>query len=362
MSLASSLGNGDLVGVLDDLAPAEATLLTDPIQDATGELKRLKVLDQSADPKSVTGLEIKTSGLQFDENASQQVNDHVTIAKLTGGKITISSDLGKLPLAKEFLDEAFPGGTRAATGSSSETVDIAEEVRKSGEPVRIATVKVDGEWYPSLLYTVADYALEDAKKPWPKTSIPAGGAGSPNDAVKEMTQAALDANLERVIELLPPDEMGVLHDSGQALLDEAKGDAEPTGAKLLDLQTQTSDVTGGQRVTLTSLRLRGPDGEEYSVAKDGDCYSIEAEGQKQKFCADEVTQQLENQGGSMPAQVREVLQHLTSGVLQQGIGVVTTENDGKYYVSPLRTLTEQGMTVLRSLQPGDLTTLIKYAG
>jgi hypothetical protein len=361
LKLTDSFANGDLVGVLDSLAPAEATLLTDPIQDATGELKRLKVLDQSADPKSITGVQVKSENLKFDEAAAEQVNDHVTITKLTAGKITISSDLGKLPLAKEFVDQAL-GGELPADRPSTDTIDIAEEVQRSGEPVRIATVKVDGQWYPSLLYTVADYALKDGKKNWPATPIAANGAASPNDAVKEMTQAALDADLQRVIELLPPDEMGVMHDAGQAILDEAKGELPASGAKLLDLQTQASDVTGGQRVTLTSLRLQGSDGKEYSVTKDGDCYSVAANGKNQKFCADDLVQQIENQAdSSMPKQLRDVLQHLTTGILGQGIGVVTTQHDGKYYVSPLRTLTEQGMTVLRSLQPGDLTTLFKYA-
>jgi hypothetical protein len=361
LKLASSIGNGDLVGVLDTLAPAEAALFTDPVQDTTSELKRLQVLDGSADPNALSGIGVKTQNLTFDEAGAQEVNDHVTITKLTGGTLTVTSDFSKLPLAKEFLDEAVPGGTTSGQSQESTTIDIAKEVRKTGEPVRIATVKVDGEWYPSLLYTAADYALKDAGVQWPSSSVPSNGAASANDAVKEMLQAALDADIERVIELLPPDEMGVLHDAGPAILEAAEGQTEPSGAKVLDLKTATSPVTGGTRATLTSLRLQDPSGGIYSVTKSADCYEVSGEGQDQKFCADELADQIENEAGSVPSEVRTVLRHLTGGILEQGIGVVTTQVDGKYYVSPIRTLTEQGMTILRSLQPGDITTLLKFA-
>ncbi|HVW40174.1 MAG TPA: flagellar basal body protein FliL [Amycolatopsis sp.] len=360
MKLASSISNSDIVGVAESLAPAEAALFTDPISDATNELKRLKVLDSSADPKALSGVQVKTDNLTFDEAAAEQVNDHVTITKLTAGTITVTSDLSKLPLAKEFLDQAVPGGSRTAQGPDTQTINIADEVRKSGEPIRIATVKVDGEWYPSLLYTIADYALLESHQKWPTTSIPAAGAGSANEAVKQLLQAALDADVKRVIELLPPDEMAVLHDAGPAILNAVGDDAEPTGAKIIDLQTQTSAVNGGTRATLTSLKFSDPSGEQYSITKDGDCYEATGEGRTQRMCADQVADQLESEvDDSLPSSVKGVLQHLAGGMMSQGIGVITTEAGGKYYVSPLRTLVEQGMTVLRALQPGDITTLIK---
>ena len=362
MKLASSISNSDVVGVAESLAPAEAALFTDPISDVTNELKRLKVLDSSADPKALSGVQVKTENLTFDEAAAEQVNDHVTITKLTAGTITITSDFSKLPLAKEFLDRAVPRSARSAKGADTETINIADEVRKSGQPVRIATVEVDGEWYPSLLYTIADYALSDAGQKWPATSIPAAGAASSNEAVKEMLQAALDADVKRVIELLPPDEMAVLHDAGPAIIDAIRDDAEPTGAKVLDLQTQSSPVNGGTRATLTSLKFQDPSGEEYSITKVGDCYAATGEGQSQRLCADEFATQMEDKiGTSLPSAVTDVLRHLSSGILGQGLGVITTEVNGKHYVSPLRTFVEQGMTVLRSLQPGDITALLNAA-
>jgi len=356
MNLANSVGNGDVVGLLSSLSPAEASLFTDPVTDVTNELKRLKILDESADPKALSGLQITTANLTFDEAAAEQVNDHVTITKLTGGTITITSDPAKLPLGGDLKDQV------PSAKPDVETIDIAEEVRDSGEPVRLATVKVDGEWYPSLLYTIADYALKDAGQKWPSTSIPAAGAASANDAVKQLVQAALDADVRRVIELLPPDEMAVLHDAGPAILDALGDEAEPSGAKILDLQTQTSEVRGGTRATVTSVRIQAPSGAEFSVRKDGDCYAVEGGGENQRLCAEDLSDQIESQTGELlPSAVVDVLDNLGSGILAQGVGVITTEVDGKHYVSPVRTFVEQGLTILRSLKPEDITALLRAA-
>ncbi|PRX45116.1 hypothetical protein B0I33_110215 [Prauserella shujinwangii] len=363
--LATALGDGDVVGLLSALAPAEAAVLVDPVSDTTAELKRLGVLDESADPESLSGLRISTEGLRFDEAQAEQVNDHLTITKLTGGTLTIDVDLARLPLAGDFLDAVLSADERRALEGArrSRTVDVADLVREAGEPIRIATVRVDGEWYPSLFYTVADYALRDAGEPWPQQSIPAVGADSPNDAVRALVQAALDADPRRVIELLPPDEMAVLHDAGPALVAAAGQDLEPAGAEIVRLETETSEVTGGTRATLTELELRQAGGPgTFSLVRDGDCYRVTVDGDSQQVCADQFGVLVARESDTpFPPEARQALQSFGTGLVRQGLGVVTTEVDGKHYVSPLRTLNEVGLTVLRSFDREDLLTLLRAA-
>ncbi|WP_113692279.1 flagellar basal body protein FliL [Amycolatopsis albispora] len=360
-NLANTISSGDVVGLLGTLAPAEASLFTDPIEEAAAELKRLEIVRPEADPKALSGMEIKTEGLVFDEAQQQQVNDHLTITKLTAGKITVTADFTKVPLTKDFLEAALDSKD-LPSGPETETIDIAEEVRKNkGEPVRIATVKVDDAWYPSLLYTIADYALLEEKTEWPAQGIAANGAGSSNDAVKELLQAALDADVKRVIELLPPDEMGALQDAGPAIL-EAAGKEKPSGVKVNKLETESSSVGGGTRATLTALELTGPEGEDFKLSKDNDCYSVTMEGRTERMCASELADLIESESdGSLPPAVKQALTSLGTGILKQGVGVITTEVSGKHYVSPIRTLSEQGMTILRSLQPGDIKALMEMA-
>jgi hypothetical protein len=353
-NLVSAINKGDLAGFFATLAPAEASVLVDLNKDMTNELKRLEVYKKDADPAQLRGAEIKTADLKYDEGAAEKVNDHLTITKLVGGKLILDSDVSKLPLTEKFLDAAFPRGLEAKP--SHEEIDIAKETRNGKKPIRIATVKVGDQWYPSLFYTIADYALQDAGKKWPAKGIADKGAGNPKDAVQELAEAAADADLERVIELLPPDEMGALHDAGTVLLQMA-GRPKPQDIKITRFDADTQDVTGGKKVVIKALEADA-DGHHLTVRRDGDCYSYQADDESDKFCADEVAKMLN--GKKLSGEARDALVHLASGMLKN-TGIVTTNVDGKWYVSPLRSFTDVELTVLKSLTADDVYALLKLA-
>ncbi|CRK56206.1 proline-rich proteoglycan 2 [Alloactinosynnema sp. L-07] len=355
-SLVNAIGQGDVAGLLTGLAPAERDLMTTLNSETTKELQRLDVYKKDVDPNKIQGFELKTEGLKFDEAGAEKVNDHLTITKLIEGKVTISSDASKLPFTEEFIELAFPRGMNAKP--ETETIDIADVVKDNdGEPIRIATVNVDGEWYPSLFYTIADYGLQDSKKKWPKTSIPAKGADSPEAAVRGLADAALDADIARVIELLPPDEMAVIHDLGPMIVDMAKGEAEPSGVKITKLETETVDVEGATKVLLKEFEAE-KDGEKVRVTKDGECYAAEVDGEKEQFCADDAATQIG--GKRMDPDAKKALTNLVKGMIAN-TGVVTTKVDGKWYVSPIRSITDIQVTALKSLEPEDIKALFKLA-
>lgn len=350
--LATSFEGSDLAGALSTLAPSESGLLTDPLDEAVSEYKRLGVLTQDADPKNLSGFSITAKNLRFDQQGEERVNDRVAITTLTGGQLTVKGNPSELPLTPEFRDKILAG----TSSGDTTTVDLAEDV---DEPVRIAAVQEDGEWYPSLFYTIADKILQDENLEWPAQSIPAQGAGSPDEAIKGVVNSALSGDLEGVIKLLPPDEMAALHDAGPLLLEEA-GDFEGVpGAEVTDLQTETSEVAGGTRATITSVTVRAQ-GNTFSVAKSGNCYEVQAQGQSQRLCADQLAQLAAgDEGASLPPAAAQTISNLVGGVMKQGLGVVTTEVDGKHYVSPVRTLTELGLTVVRSMQPEDMKAMLE---
>jgi hypothetical protein len=351
-NLVNSLSQGDVLGVLESLTPAESSLLVDFNAKTTKRLQELNVYKKDADPNKLHGAAVQAQNLKYDENGAEKVNDHLTITKLISGTVTFHADVSELPLTDDFMKAAFPNGVDSKP--TDEKVDIAQVVRESGEPIRIATVKVDDKWYPSLFYTVADYALQDADKKWPTKPIPNNGAGSADDAVKGMVQAAINGDMERVIELLPPDEMGALHDAGPALLDEV-GTPSASGVEVTKLETESTNAeTGGKRVMLKEIEVKS-DGETYHVTKDGDCYTAEGEGQTQKLCADDIAAELG--GSSLSGDMQQALSHLASGLLKN-TGVVATEVDGKWYVSPLRTYSELGLTALSDLTPEDVIALV----
>ena len=354
-NLVNSLSQGDVLGVLESLTPAESALLVDFNAKTTERLKELKVYKEDADPNKLHGASVEATNLKYDEGAAEKVNDHLTITKLIGGTVSFHADVSELPLTDEFMDAAFPDGV--SSEPTDEKVDIAEVVRQTGEPIRIATVKVDDKWYPSLFYTVADYALQGVDAEWPAESIANNGASTADDAVKEMVQAAVNADVERVIELLPPDEMGALHDAGPVLL-EQMGSASPAPVEITKLETESTDAeTGGMKVMLKEIEVTA-DGETYRVTKDGDCYTAEGEGNSDQLCADDVAAQIG--GTDMDPDVQQALANLASGLIKN-TGVVATEVDGKWYVSPLRTYSELGLTALSDLSPEDVIALVEMA-
>jgi hypothetical protein len=354
-TMAKNLEDRDYLKAAGHLAPNETTLLTDLGTELTQQLQRLQILKPDAD--ATRSLDTVTfAGLRFDQNAAESVRPNVTITKLVAGTITTNGDASTLPFTDSFRQKVFPNGQPPA--GTPQHIDIAQVVQEQGEPIRIATVEVDGKWYVSGFYTAADYALKEANEPWPTTSIAAKGATSAQDAVQGLVSAALDANVQRVIELTDPKEMGALHDAGPALVKAAAG-AQPSGAKLVDLQTTPTNVRGHTGLALASATVRTPDGSTVTVKRDGDCLAISAPGAgSQRLCTQDLASAGLSEVGSAPA-IAEVAPRLVKAALD--IKVLTTEIDGAWYVSPGQTVVQLYSDVLGALQPGDIDAFIAAA-
>jgi hypothetical protein len=219
-------------------------------------------------------------------------------------------------------------------------------------------VNVDGEWYPSLFHTVADYALRSEGQAWPRQPLPARGARSAQQAVRGIAQAALDGDIRRVIELLPPDEMAVLHDLGPLLVDALRGSSEPTGIRITDLRTETHEVPGGLRATVTAMSLQVPDNGTLSLTRRGQCYDLRGPSGHKRLCAEDFGKLVAEQADADNAVPPAVLRGIGRSLLERGIGVVTTEIGGAYYVSPMRTLSDLASTFLQGLRRGDLAAIL----
>lgn len=364
--LAADVSAGDVLGLQSDIAPAEASALKDIGSDASNQLKRLQIENpaynsQSPSVNSASGL--SGTGLTFDNNAAQTINDHLVINKLTGGRITLSPKLDGSMFTQQFLRAAFPNGLPKA---QSNTIDIADVVRRTGQPVRIATIKVDGGWYTSLFYTAADYALESARQTWPTTSLPAFGADSADAAVRQFVQDLLSGNYRGAIMLTDPNEMAVLHDAGPAILN-----ALPKASTGITIDSATftdKQVTGGVDTVLQTATLER-DGDQLQLSQHGDCYAIidKGTGDQRQLCAGDLlngqsTQQIQGDLAHLPPEVATALQHLTSGMLTSGVGLVATQVDGKWYVSPIRSFGALLVAMVSGLQPADIKALIGLGG
>ncbi len=371
-SMLTSLSQKDVVGVAAQLDPAEAALFADMSGDILTELKRLGIIKADADPKALSGSSITTKDLVFDDKAEEKINDHVTVVKLTGGTVTVAVDASKLPLTDKVkgavpqLEKELP--------TTTQTVDIAKEVAKNGgKPFRIATVKRGDTWYPSLFYTVADNAFQAAKEQNPRLQSPADlgsitpvGAGSPEDAVNGLIDQALKGNMEGVIGMLPPDEMGVLYDYGRTLLAAEKVDTSPLqSVKISDAQWQVDDVSGGKKVSIKSLSVSMND-QTVSIVRDvaANTITVTVPGQQAiTLSPDTIDTFIAQMGSGRKALDPRLVDIIKREFVQViGLGVTTVQVDGKWYVSPLRSYSGMLVSLLQGLQPADIDYFIEMAG
>jgi hypothetical protein len=350
--LATDLEDGSTVGALSRLHPAERELLVESQTMFTDELKRLEIIRPDAD---LTTMSATFSGLRFDESAAETVRDDVVITKLVAGTVSMVDDPTRSVFTDAFRDLALPKGGAGAPN----TVDIA---RDAPDGVRIATVLVDGRWYVSGFYTAADYALRAAGQPWPRTTVAARGAATATEALKQTVQAAMDADVRRLVELAPPGELQVLHDVGDALI-AAAGRTSPSGVRLLELETTESSTPGGTAVTLQEVVLQNDDGDIATVRRDGSCIVARfgVANSEKRICsfADFSSSGLGGSSRGLTGQpaVDRVLPKLF-GVLTNP-KIVVVEDGGQHYLSPFRTITTFYGDALRALTAQDVRDLLQ---
>lgn len=364
-SMLLSLTKKDPIGVADQLDPAEASLFSDFTGDILTELKRLQIVNSSASASDLTGSTITVTGLTYDNNP-EQVNDHVSVVKLTGGTVTVVSDPGKLPITDKIKNAA--GDALTTMEPSSKTINIADEVRKMGHPIRISTVKRDGKWYPSLFYTAADYwaQAKSTGNPTAADFIPANGGSSPEDTMNKVLAASTSGDITTAISLLPPDEMGVLHDYGKLLTKNASSSSSNSlgDVKFSNATWDVSDVTGGKKVSLKTLTAT-VDGKDYALVRDpaAGSLTVTVPGEPaivlNDSTLDSFIAKMNGDSSPMAPQLTKIIKSEFKQVI--GLGVVMTENGGKWYASPLRSYTGIFTALLKGIDASDVDYLISLA-
>ena len=358
-----SLTQKDPVGVADQLDPAEASLFSDFTGDTLTQLKRLQILDASASASDMTGSTVSVTGLTYGSDPDQ-INDHLTVVKLTGGTITVTTDPSKLPITDKVKNLA--GDKFSELKASTKTYNLADEVRKLGHPIRIANVKRDGKWYPSLFYTAADYWAQGSGvgNPTAADFIAPNGGSSPEDTMNKLLDAATRGDTNTAISLLPPDEMGVLHDYGKLLTKNASSSSAMAKVTFSNATWDVTDVTGGKNVSLKTLTAT-VDGKDYALVRDPAAGSLtvtvpgEAPVVLNDSTLDSFISKMSSESSPMAPQLVKIIKSEFTQVI--GLGVVMTQSGGSWYASPLRSYTGIFTAVLKGLDAGDIDYLISLA-
>ncbi|AZI58048.1 hypothetical protein EH165_07725 [Nakamurella antarctica] len=363
-ALFADVSNGDLVGLADTFDPVESSLVTDFAGDVTKHLQRIGLLTDEATINNSTGVGISIKGVTYDESAAENPLPNLSIVKVTGGTVTIDPPAGNNSAAQTDKFRALLAALEKANLSSDfqpavqtepTVIDIAKVIREenNGKPLRISTVQRDGEWYPSLFYTLADYAAQQAGKTLtPADSIPAVGAASPGAAMDTLIKASLADDPESVIKILDPREMGVVHDYGRMLVD-GIGRTDVPQAQVTASWT-LDEVTGGTKVSLGTLEITF-DGTTAKIVRDvaAGSVTVSANGEAQTFDSTAVASLLGSKDLSeihpnLPAMVARMIKAAL------GLGVIATKVDGSWYIAPARTFLGTVPQLMSGMEESDI--------
>lgn len=378
-----SLADGDILGVVDHLAPSEAKFSADLTGDFVDQLKRLDIIGSSTTPEQLYSFGVTVNGLTLAPTPIV-INDHVQVVQVTGGTITFEGAKTTDILTPKLRD-AIPDVNTSPIDHA--TFDIATQTAETGNALRIATVQIDGDWYPSVGYTIADnvaYTTIGANYPSTLSPITATGADSPEAAMNNFVDALVSGDVAKLVATLDPGTMGAVQDyaslafnsGNDACLWNSGNDAAAPGAcaqTAVSVSSATwtaTEVTGGQKVAIGSLSLVTPDGEA-TITRDPSVPSltITAPGQDTIVISpgdvpDFFSQLADNFGIDLSgesAQVTDIVQRELEQVLNLGV-IMVKGPGGQWYVSPLHTFTDIYVSLLRGLQPADIDYFLSLSG
>ena len=386
----SAIDHEDALGVVESLPPGERKVLHDPLVDSTKQLQRLGVL-KSFSLSDVPGADIKVSGLTTETTT---LGDGVVLVNVTGGTISGVTIPKDVPVGDTL---------RKAIEDSGGTVDIKADTFSedlANDHLHLVTIKEGGGWHVSLAYSLAESIRsgitdEDGKHP-PLPTFGNGptpvGSDTPDGAVKGLVDGAVHLDAEQVITMTDPEEMRALYDYAPLFLPniqqsvrDHKSDGDVVKVDKLDTTVEgDGDV---RRVTITGFDVTiGSPTDNTHIAYDGRCYdltstytdtfvpvgravypdgtlgpdpsdpSVATTGKPQvdhqHFCAGDSSTSSDS-STSPDAALFGGLGAFGSAS-SKPFAVTVTQVDGRWYVSPVRTILDSAVEALTALQPSDI--------
>ena len=354
LALLTALDNEDMLGAIDVLLPGERETFRDPASDLAEELRRIEVLSEDADLSDVGGLEIELADEDV-ETKDTSVDDLVELR--LSGQASAAVDGDDLPLGDLVLDNA---------PDDRSELDV-EQTDRTEFDVPMMAVEEDGRWYVSLFYTAAEQLRQSADAgDIPAEGITPTGGDSPEDAVDTFLNGVETLDLEAMIASLNPDEFQALQRYAPLFLDDAQDEIDEADVEI-SLDDPEYEVGGdGDRRSITVTSLAGSltfDGETAEVAFEDGCYKVtppEGEGEPFDSCElqEQSAEELDEFFGDDSEQVQELLDEFATAFDDyENPGFIVERVDGSWYVSPMATVAEQVLAVVRALDREEIESI-----
>lgn len=326
----------DAIGAFESLPPSERGVLTDAARDLAAEADRLTLSD-GLELSDVDGFDFEVQGLTLEP---ETLGEDVVAVHIDGTLVSQSTG-AELPLGPAVLDNLGDENLAAFDGGVADLQRVFAE-----EDVFVVAIREDGGWHASAWYTLAEYIRRATDQPMPAfgtTAIQPVGAGSPEEAVRSFVIAVHSGDLGGAIALGLPGESRVLYDYGPIFLDDVQQSAAEQEMQftLDDLQLAVEGEGDVRSVTVTSYAATTTDfiGTYRSSYADGCLHSsltptpgADWEGYDERTCRDEALAE-----DTLPLEWD----------LGVGSSYVVVQQDGRWYISPARTVANSVTSGLR---------------
>jgi hypothetical protein len=348
--LMDALAAEDALGVVDLLLPGEREVFRQPLIDYVDHLKRLEIVDDTADLGKVGGLDISFEDVQVDTTETNV--DDISDIRITATSNT-AVDGAAVPIGDLLIDEAF-GGDRP---------DMDAEPEESDVDWKLATVKRDGRWYLSAFYSIAENARQRGDD-IPDSPVVARGADTPDGAVQAIFDAVDDLDLEALIAALNPNEAEALQRYAPMFIDDAQQELDDLDAKIAFSETEFTVIGDGDRRTVTVDGFNMTisfDGEEVLVETNDGCTVVTSADTTFDTC--ELGGTIDEGLGALGLEDNEDLKSLITTVQDafsdmKPVGITVESVDGKWFVSPIGTYFDILLATLAALDKDELTAII----
>ena len=341
-----AIDDTDLLGLVDLLVPSEREVVRDPLTEIVAELRRLGLVGPEAGADGIEGVEFQ---IERSSVRVQPTNvDDITNLRLRGD-LTVTIDGEALPIG-DLLSDLLGDPDRSEFDlRETESFDVS-----------FTTIELDGRWYLSLFYSLAEAARAEVVPvpDIPEVGIEPDGGTTPEAAIDAVLDAVESLDLTRLVAALNPGEAGVLHRYGPLFVDDAQAELDllPLRWEIVESEYTVGGSGSTRSVDLQRLAIEGrADGVEFEFEFDQGCVRGVADGDRFDTCEDGLEElTLDDIVGNSPAarEMVELLEEMFADYEQPGLALRQT--DGQWYVSPLGTLFDQVLAGLRAVDRDEL--------
>lgn len=352
-SAIDALQDGDFLGLIDVVLPAERDMMRDPFVKGIKELKRLGVLGESSSAE--------TSFIKYSmDNMSirtEPVSDDVARVFLSGTMTTEASSTVELGPVFEGL-EGFEERSKLSDLVDESSIVEVTEVRDA----MFAAVRYKDRWYLSLGYSIAESVRREAGSPMPETGIAPAGASTPEAAVEAFMSNVESLDMAGLIANLHPGELGALQryapmfiSDAQESVDNFKRDSGFSWS-VNYLELETIDRSDNKAIVrIKSVGITG--------AAEGESFEISL-----KHTGSDITFFAKTSGGTEESGSLGDLVTSSDGlgatkvdpVFWRHVMALTVKKwDGSWYIAPVATLTDYIFAASGTLSQSDLREMLE---